>query len=100
VWTANLLNQLQSQLKHEIDRFIKAKENHIEAFRNQRRIVDSTMEFEEEFGRHGVKTIIGDTALRWNHQGFKIKYSTKKDFIKVGEFYLKNLLIDRDVIKP
>ena len=58
------------------------------------------MEFEEEMGRHGVKAVIGDAALRWNHQGFKVQYTTKKDYIKVGGFYLKNLLIDKDVKKP
>jgi hypothetical protein len=30
------------------------------------------MEFEEEMGRHGVKAVIADAALRWNHQGFKV----------------------------
>lgn len=62
--------------------------------------MDSTMEFEEEMGRHGVKALISDACLRWNHQCFKVKYSTKKDYIKVGEFYLKNLLINKDVKKP
>ena len=58
------------------------------------------MEFEEDCGRHGVKTIIEDADLRWNHQDLKVQYSSKKDYTKVGGFYLKNLAIEKDLKQP
>jgi hypothetical protein len=41
------------------------------------------------------RVVTKESNVRWNHQDFEVKYRCNEDMVKVGRYFLKNLIVEK-----